>query len=1133
MGVVFEAVHRTQRLPVAIKVLTHDATRHESFLRAFAHEIRTTAALTHPCIIEVYDHSTVPKAVDGVFGLRAGDPFLAMEWVAGGSLESAAGAIRWPVLREVFRQVLDALAHAHARGVIHRDLKPGNVLQTNGLLALKLTDFGIAHLHRGGRSRTLGDEGKGASGTPDYMAPEQIADDWRAFGPTLDLYSLGCMGWELATGLAPFEAPSTTETLAGHLYRAPPEFVPKFPVPPGLETWLRRLLEKEPGHRFQRAADAAWAMLQLVPSRTTAEHSGALAGPPEASLLPPTLAWSEQELMTERPTQPDGLAALPFDGGPPPAPVQWRRVEVLTASSRPAGAGIGLLGLRAVPMVGRDQERDVLWDALRDVARENRARAIVLTGVTGLGKTRLTSWLSETSHELGVATTLSARFTADGDAGATLWSTLEDLYCTRDLSREETTEQLTRMGACQPTRLAELLVGRSVELPTSARERSAAIRREIENLARTRPVVVVLDEVHNAPSALEFATHFIDAQYFSPSAALLVLTLDEEHLAGDGELSQRLRDLLLLPGTERLRIEPLAPALRPLLVRSILGLSDDLTAAVVGRTGGNPAFALAVVTGWAERGLLVPDVHGYRLVEGESARVDELPVSLYSAWEAHLTRLLSGPLRESGAALEVGAALGAQFDFRTFGEVCRRAGITVQNGLFEALVERRLARFVFQGDQVVGLVFAHALLVVALEQRALAAGRFVAIHSACADVYALRPHGTVCEDQGRHLGAAQRYGEALAPLAAAVVHHLNSGEFWLASSLLDRHDLCARRASLHEDDPTFFDGLLLRARLARCRGQFLDGDALAARAETAAGLRSWPTLLARSLLERGRLAWHLGEPALAMERLISAEQKAKALGDTRLQAECDWQIGDLELGLGRLESAAWFLEAARKVFAEAHDLVNAGKACLSLGEVARQSGDLAAAVAHLVAARDFLVAGRAQWGTAECENKLGEVARMRGDLGVADHHYREAMQQYRSLGSGMAIYPELNLGLVCVEAGRFLEAVPVLEAMLRHFTQQGTRAMVGALHVCLMACAAGQGDPQAFDFHADEGERQLQSSSFVDVDNARMSEVAGEAARAHGDLSRARRAFALAAAQWEALGRTRDAARVRAEAAGT
>ena len=143
MGVIWRARHPGSGIPVAIKVLTNDLAREAAFRERFAREIRATASLHHPHIVQVYDVGEVPKEAaarsDG--RLVEGSPYLAMEFMVGGSLADQCGRLEWTEQRELYLALLDALAYAHARGIVHRDIKPANVLVPTDA-PVRLTDFG-------------------------------------------------------------------------------------------------------------------------------------------------------------------------------------------------------------------------------------------------------------------------------------------------------------------------------------------------------------------------------------------------------------------------------------------------------------------------------------------------------------------------------------------------------------------------------------------------------------------------------------------------------------------------------------------------------------------------------------------------------------------------------------------------------------------------------------------------------------------------------------------------------------------------------------------------------------------------------------------------------------------------------
>ncbi len=149
MARVYRGWHPDAHVEVAVKVLVAQKVRDPSFLSSFADEVRAVAALSHPGSISVYDYGYLAREDIAAQGaeLVPESPFLVMELAPGGSLEHRLAGLDWLTIRRILVQLLEALAHAHARGLIHRDIKPGNVLcfDEDGGLRVKLTDFGISH----------------------------------------------------------------------------------------------------------------------------------------------------------------------------------------------------------------------------------------------------------------------------------------------------------------------------------------------------------------------------------------------------------------------------------------------------------------------------------------------------------------------------------------------------------------------------------------------------------------------------------------------------------------------------------------------------------------------------------------------------------------------------------------------------------------------------------------------------------------------------------------------------------------------------------------------------------------------------------------------------------------------------
>src|ERR1700704_5366001 len=241
MAEVYLARDRLLDRPVALKALFPEFAREPSFVERFRREAQAAANLNHPNIVAIYD-----------WGQEDGTYFIVMEYVEGNSLRDlmrSEAPIEPGKAAEITAEIASALAFAHRNGVVHRDVKPGNVLLTKSG-TVKVTDFGIA---RAGASDGLTQTGS-VMGTATYFSPEQaqgLAVDGRS-----DVYSLGVVLYELVCGGVPFVADSPVSVAYKHLREQPvPPSQRNTDVPPALEQIIMSALAKDPDHRYQSADD--------------------------------------------------------------------------------------------------------------------------------------------------------------------------------------------------------------------------------------------------------------------------------------------------------------------------------------------------------------------------------------------------------------------------------------------------------------------------------------------------------------------------------------------------------------------------------------------------------------------------------------------------------------------------------------------------------------------------------------------------------------------------------------------------------------------------------------------------------------------------------------------------------------
>jgi eukaryotic-like serine/threonine-protein kinase len=240
VGQVWRGTDLLLNRPVAVKLLRPQYTSDPETLERFRAEARHAGALNHPCVAQVYDYCD---------GAPDASPYLVMELVDGPSLAEVldAGAIDLPRAVDIIAQAAAGLAAAHRTGLVHRDVKPGNILLSpHGVV--KITDFGLAHA--AGSARVTSPEV--VMGTPHYLAPERITET--AGSAASDLYSLGVVLYECLAGQSPFSG-TAAEVTAGHLHLP----LPPLPsdIPPAVSELVARLTEKDPAARLADAGELA------------------------------------------------------------------------------------------------------------------------------------------------------------------------------------------------------------------------------------------------------------------------------------------------------------------------------------------------------------------------------------------------------------------------------------------------------------------------------------------------------------------------------------------------------------------------------------------------------------------------------------------------------------------------------------------------------------------------------------------------------------------------------------------------------------------------------------------------------------------------------------------------------------
>ncbi len=354
MGIVYRGYDPRLQRPLAVKVMHAQFARQPVFQERFLQEARTAARLDHPGIIKVYDSGEV----DGTL-------YIVMEFIAGANLRHILSSLRGigqsillSEVTQLVRQVCLALDYAHLEGVLHRDIKPDNLmLKRDAVENLPyrpvITDLGLAKLVEGIPITRDGE----SLGTPGYMSPEQIQGlpvDARS-----DVYSLGILLYEIITGQLPFPAKSISEAMRYHVKEPPPPPQKLRPdLPSALEEIVLIALQKAPAERYPNAAALAQALARMTPAiisleapvLSAAEKETPVAGKTIVSLLP----FYQKSVVEGGP----GIPGQPEKDLKPQPPAGLARIQVMSPERTMRTIPVKPLGMR----IGRGEDNDIVLD---------------------------------------------------------------------------------------------------------------------------------------------------------------------------------------------------------------------------------------------------------------------------------------------------------------------------------------------------------------------------------------------------------------------------------------------------------------------------------------------------------------------------------------------------------------------------------------------------------------------------------------------------------------------------------------------------------------------------------------------------------------------------------------------------
>jgi tetratricopeptide (TPR) repeat protein/predicted Ser/Thr protein kinase len=608
MGTVYLAYDRSLGREVAIKVLAENLAQDPRCVEDFRVEATAAARIVSPYVTTIYSVAEID-----------GGPIIVMEYVRGESLRALIarrGALPAEEILEVGTQIVDALRAAHEQGVVHRDIKPDNVLISDNGVA-KVMDFGIA--------RVAGSDAKGDArdagpvGTAAYMAPEQSKgmSDHRA-----DLYALGAVMYEMATARLPFEAESPEAVIARKL-----SDVPVLPnrlgadLPPALERLIMKLLERDPGLR-----------------------------PADAQSVHASLREIAKAGMAARTTPRTGRG----------------RRQRSTGDFR-------------AELVGRQAEMNVAIDAL-ERASLSSGRTLLIGGEAGVGKTRLLDEVARAALERDFLVLSGACLSRDAAVPyfpflAAVRSVLE-APASQSPGREEIRAVL-REEAAELSLLVPYLgtsIARSVSggTETTSEPRGGregifdALTELIRRLASQSPVLLTLDDVHWIDASSLHLLHHLARSTREAPVLLAASYRPDEIAAGAGELSDALARLRVEDGVTELVLQRLDPPQFTDLLHELLHqplFTEEFVRSLYQQTQGNPLFTVELLKAMRDEGLLVEEKG--RWVSTEDVVGIRMPRKVREAVERRIDRLSA----DERAILECAAVQGKTFVSEIVSEV--------------------------------------------------------------------------------------------------------------------------------------------------------------------------------------------------------------------------------------------------------------------------------------------------------------------------------------------------------------------------------------------------------------------------------------------------------------------------------
>lgn len=592
MGVVWSVRDRRVDRVGALKVIREHANVPSVSLTRFEREIRNFAQLTHPYIVQVYD----------VGKMLTGEPYIFMEQVDGRpiSRETLRGHSFSEVM-ELLDRILEGLGEAHAHNLIHRDLKPDNILVTvdaEGRLMPKLMDFGLA-LRADENDMRITSDGM-VVGTPVYMAPEQACDEHYQICPATDFYGIGCILYELFCGEPPFKGANAVMVMVAQAKERPRPFkpLPQYPEATRLAPVIDRLLEKMPDRRYETAADFRAALRRLFLIRDGQVFGVGVLRDGRDTVFE-ARSGEDAPFLTSDKIQP---------------------YHAILSDAAKANYNYSVLSLRPPVFVGRSSAMHLLERYLCDVYQSRKASVVLVTGCPGVGKSRFLEAFTQECYRRGSANSL----VVDGAVCASLrfavFRALFSRLLLKTLTPQQVSLALCRFMQTDDEHDARVNALKSIyyaEVNQSAPpfdKMGTAFFEIFCKFTRNRPLVLCFDNVSQEQRAelCAIAQELTVQQRVVLPILICVVNTTINDMPTDLEMALGNESALWL--RRSILLDPLSNSDMHILTTHSLGMSGHVAEYIDNLSSGLPQIAVNLARQWHLAGLLEPRPDGYESV---------------------------------------------------------------------------------------------------------------------------------------------------------------------------------------------------------------------------------------------------------------------------------------------------------------------------------------------------------------------------------------------------------------------------------------------------------------------------------------------------------------------------------------